>query len=77
MREIIEYMIQQIVDNPQEVKVQEIKGQKVTLFETHVAKGDRSKVIGKGGRVANALRILVGTTAGKLKKRAIVEISEE
>ena len=77
MREMVEYIVKQIVDSPEQVKVQEIKGEKVTLLEISVAKEDMGQVIGKGGRIANALRILVGAAAAKLKKRVIVEILEE
>ncbi len=77
MREMVEYIVKRIVDNPEEVKVQEIKGEKVTILEISVAKEDMGKVIGKGGRIASALRVLVGAAAAKLKKRAIVEILEE
>jgi len=77
MREMVEYIVKQIVDNPEEVKVQEIKGDKVILLEISVAKEDMGKVIGKGGRMATALRTLVGAAAAKLKKRATVEILEE
>ena len=77
MREMVEYIVKQIVDSPEQVKVQEMKGEKVTLLEISVAKEDMGKVIGKGGRIANALRILVGVAAAKLKKRVIVEILEE
>ncbi len=77
MREMVEYIVKQIVDNPEEVKVQEIKGDKVILLEISVAKEDMGKVIGKGGRMATALRTLVGAAAAKLKKRTTVEILEE
>jgi len=77
MREMVEYIVKQIVDNPEEVKVQEIKAEKVILLEISVAKEDMGKVIGKGGRVANAIRTLVGAAAAKLKKRVMVEILED
>ncbi len=77
MREMVEYIVKQIVDRPEEVKVQEIKAEKIILLEISVAKEDMGKVIGKGGRVANALRTLVGAAAAKLKKRVMVEILEE
>ncbi len=77
MREMVEYIVKQIVDSPEEVKVQEIKAEKIILLEISVAKEDMGKVIGKGGRVANALRTLVGAAAAKLKKRVMVEILEE
>jgi len=76
MREMVEYIVKQIVDSPEEVKVQEIKAEKVILLEISVAKEDMGKVIGKGGRVANAIRVLVGAAASKLKKRVMVEILE-
>jgi len=77
MREMVEYIVKQIVDSPEEVKVQEMKGEKVILLEISVDKEDMGKVIGKGGRIATALRTLVGAAAAKLKKRAVVEILEE
>ncbi len=77
MREMVEYIVKQIVDSPEEVKVQEIKAEKVILLEISVAKDDMGKVIGKGGRVANAIRVLVGAAAAKLKKRVMVEILED
>jgi len=77
MREMVEYIVKQIVDSPEEVKVQEIKAEKVILLEISVAKEDMGKVIGKGGRIATALRTVVGAAAAKLKKRVMVEILEE
>ena len=77
MREMVEHIVKQIVDNPEEVKVQEMKGEKVILLEISVAKKDMGKVIGKGGRIATALRTLVEAAAVKLKKRVMVEILEE
>ena len=77
MRELVEYIVKNIVDFPDEVKVQEIKAEKIILLEISVAKADMGKVIGKGGRVANALRTIVGAAAAKIKKRVMVEILEE
>jgi len=77
MREMVEYIVKQIVDNPEEVKVEEIKTEKIILLEVSVAKEDMGKVIGKGGRIATALRTLLGAAAAKLKKRAMLEILEE
>jgi len=77
MRELVEYIIKQIVDSPDEVEVQEIKAEKVILLEISVAKEDMGKVIGRGGRVANALRTIAGAAAAKMRKRVMVEILEE
>ena len=77
MREFVESIIKQIVDSPDEVQVQEVKAERVILLEIRVAKKDMGKVIGKGGRVANALRTIVGAAAAKQKKRVMVEILED
>ncbi|MCD6231846.1 KH domain-containing protein [Candidatus Aerophobetes bacterium] len=77
MREFVESIIKQIVDAPNEVEVQEVKAERVILLEIRVAKKDMGKVIGKGGRVANALRTIVGAAAAKQKKRVMVEILED
>ncbi len=77
MREMVEYMVKQIVDNPGEVKVQEIKAERIIFLEISVAKEDMGKVIGKGGRIAAALRTLVEAAAAKLKKKVMLEILEE
>jgi len=77
MRELVEYMVKHIVDAPEQVEVQEIKAEKVVLLEIRVAKEDMGKVIGRAGRVANALRTIVGAAAAKMKKRVMVEILEE
>lgn len=77
MRELVEYIVKHIVDAPDEVKVQEIKAEKVILLEISVAKEDMGKVIGRGGRVANALRTIIGAAAAKLRKRVMVEILED
>jgi len=77
MRELVERILKQIVDNPDEVKVQEIKSEGTTILEISTAKEDLGKVIGKKGRIANALRVIVGTAAGQRGKKAVVEILEK
>ena len=56
MCEMVEYIAKQIVDNPERLKVQEIKAERIILLEISVVKEDMGKVIGKGGRIATALR---------------------
>lgn len=59
MKELIEFVAQSLVDHPEEVRVDEIRhGDRLTL-ELRVAKDDMGRVIGKGGRVANAIRTLL------------------
>jgi len=77
MRELVERIVKEIVDNPDKARVREVKGEEVIVLEISTAKEDMGKIIGKGGRVANALRTIVGAAASKLKKRVRVEILEK
>ena len=76
MRELVERIVKHIVDNPDQVVVHEIQGEGSTLLEISTAKEDMGKVVGKGGRIANALRTIMGAVAAKQKKRVVVEILE-
>lgn len=76
MKEMIEYVAQALVDNPDEVDVREIVGRQVTVLELKVAKEDVGKVIGKGGQNAKALRTLLTAASGKQSKRFMLEILE-
>ncbi len=74
--EFIEFIVKAIVDKPDEVKVTEIKSEKVDIYELQVSKSDMGMVIGKRGHHAIALRTLIAATSGKRKKRAKLEIIE-
>ncbi len=76
MRALIEHIAQSLVDLPDDVKVTEIDGEKVSVLELKVAKEDLGKVIGKQGRTARAMRIILNAVATKLRKRAVLEILE-
>ena len=76
MKELVELIAKSLVDEPDQVQVAEIEGEKVTVIELRVAPGDLGKVIGKQGRTARAIRILLNATATKLRKRAVLEILE-
>lgn len=65
-----------LVDKPDEVGLQEVIGEKITVLELRVAKEDLGKVIGKQGKTARAMRTILNATATKLKKRAVLEIIE-
>ena len=77
MRELVERIVKQIVDNPDKVEVRQIDGGGAVVLEVSTAKEDLGKVIGKKGRIANALRVIVGAAAGQRGKRAEVEILEK
>jgi predicted RNA-binding protein YlqC (UPF0109 family) len=74
MKELVEYMAKAVVDDPSQVEVREIEGSTSTIFELSVASEDMGRVIGKGGRVANAMRTLLRVAAVKEGKRVTLEI---
>lgn len=76
MKDLILMIVKALVDKPDEVSLQELEGEKTTVFELRVAKDDLGKVIGKQGKTARAMRIILNATATKLKKRAVLEIVE-
>ena len=76
LREFVEFMAKSIVDNPEEVQVAEVAGEKTTVIELRVASEDLGKVIGKQGRTAKAIRSILSAAAAKMKKRAVLEILE-
>ncbi len=76
IKELIHYIAQAIVDNPDLVSVSEVEGQQTTVLELKVAKEDLGKVIGKQGRNAQAIRTILSGVSAKLKKRMVLEIVE-
>jgi uncharacterized protein len=75
MRELLEYLTRQLVDAPDEVEVEEFEEDDGTLvLELAVAEDDYGKVIGRGGRTANALRLVVKAAAVKDNRRVLVDI---
>ena len=62
MKELLTHIVKELVDTPEEVNITEISGEKSTIFEIRVAKGDLGKVIGKEGRMARSLRTIMGAT---------------
>lgn len=76
LKGLLEELAKALVDKPNEVNVTEVEGEQTTVFELKVAKDDLGKIIGKQGRTARALRTILGATATKLRKRAVLEIIE-
>ena len=76
MKELIEFMAKALVDNPVQVRVNEIEGEKTSVLELNVAKDDLGKVIGKQGRTARAMRTILSAASTKVRKRAVLEIIE-
>lgn len=76
MNRLIEFIARSLVDNPDAVQVNEIVGEKTTVYELRVGPGDLGKVIGKNGQTARSIRILANAASAKLGKRAVLEILE-
>jgi predicted RNA-binding protein YlqC (UPF0109 family) len=75
MKELLEYLTRQLVDEPDEVDVQQFDEDDGTVvLELAVAEDDYGKIIGKGGRTANALRTVIKAAAVKEGRRVLVDI---
>lgn len=76
LKELVEYIAKSLVDKPEEVQVTEVGGEQTVVYELRVAKEDLGKIIGKQGRTARAIRVILGAASTKLKKRSMLEILE-
>lgn len=76
MKNLIYYIAQALVDNPEQVTVSEVEGNQTSVLELKVAKEDLGKVIGKQGRTARAMRTILSAASAKIKKRTVLEIIE-
>ena len=74
MKDLILYVTQALVTQPDEVSVTESEDGGTTVYHLHVAPDDMGKVIGRQGRIANALRALLKASAARQNRRAILEI---
>ncbi len=74
MRELIELIIKGIVDNPDKVEINEIIGERSSIFEVRVDPNDIGKVIGRQGRNIKSIRTIVNAAAQKDDKRVVLEI---
>jgi predicted RNA-binding protein YlqC (UPF0109 family) len=76
MRELIEFVARSLVDEPAAVEVRERQTDGALVFELYVAGPDVGKVIGKHGRTAHALRLLLAASAQRQGTKAVLEIKE-
>jgi predicted RNA-binding protein YlqC (UPF0109 family) len=77
MRELVEFIVKALVDKPEQVEVKETAGETVTIIEVKTAPEDSGKVIGREGRIANAIRTITKASAAKKNVRVTVEILTE
>lgn len=75
-KELVEYIAKALVDHPDQVRVSEIQGEKTSVIELSVAKEDLGKVIGRQGRTARAMRVILGAVSANMGKRSVLEIIE-
>ena len=76
MKELIETMAKALVDNPDQVSVEVVEGDQMTVLELRVNSEDLGKIIGKQGRTVRSLRAIVSAAGRKMKKRITLEILE-
>jgi predicted RNA-binding protein YlqC (UPF0109 family) len=77
VKELVELIAKSLVDNPDKVQVSQLNGEQSSIIELSVAPDDVGKVIGKQGRNAQAIRLILGAAGMKQKKRFNLEIIEK
>ena len=77
MKEFVEYIVKNLVDNPDKVRINEIGGKQTMIIELSVEKSDIGKIIGKKGKTINAIRTLLMSVASRNGIRVNLEILEE
>ncbi|EPP34426.1 KH domain protein [Chlamydia ibidis] len=77
MKDFLTYIIQNLVDHPEEVRIKEVQGTHTIIYELAVAKTDIGKVIGKEGRTIKAIRTLLVSVASRNNVKVSLEILED
>ena len=77
MKELVEVIVKALVDDTENVKVTQLEGEQSSIIEVKVAQEDIGKIIGKQGRTAQAIRVILGAAGMKLKKRFNLEIIDK
>jgi predicted RNA-binding protein YlqC (UPF0109 family) len=76
VKELIEYIACSLVDDPTQVDIEQFRRGSMLEFRLHVAKEDMGRVIGKNGRVANAMRVLLNVAAAREGKQASLDVED-
>jgi predicted RNA-binding protein YlqC (UPF0109 family) len=74
MREFLEFIVKHLVDHPDQVALEQEDQENKVTFKLKVGQGEVGKVIGKNGRTAQAMRVLLAAVAAREGKRAVLEI---
>lgn len=75
-KDLIEYIATSLVDQPDQVKVHEVVGEKATILELSVAEEDLGKIIGRHGRTLKSIRNILFAAGIKANKRVVLELIE-
>ncbi|MBS0630031.1 MAG: KH domain-containing protein [Verrucomicrobia bacterium] len=76
MKEFFDYIVKNLVDQPDAVDIQIVEGEKGTLIEVRVAPEDVAKVVGRKGRIINSLRTLAITVGARFGQRVRLELRD-
>ncbi len=76
MKEIIQFVAQQLVNHPEAVQVEETRGTAASLIALRVAKEDLGRIIGKQGRTAKSIRTILNAVASRTNHKVVLEIIE-
>ncbi len=76
LKELVIFIAKSLVDSPEKVEVREVAGEQTSVLELKVSPDDLGKIIGKQGKTAKAIRIILSAAAAKIRKRAVLEILE-
>ena len=77
MKELVEFLAQQLVNDPKAVDVKETQGDTASVLELRVAKADLGRVIGKQGRTAKSIRTILNAVASRTNRKVVLEIVED
>jgi len=77
MKELVQFLAQQLVNNPEAVDVKETQSDSASILELRVAKEDVGRVIGKQGRTAKSIRTILNAVASRTNRKVVLEIIEE
>ncbi len=75
-KELVEFIAKSLVDEADKVQVNVVESEKSTILELSVAEGDIGKIIGKHGRIAKAIRTVLGAVSNKGNKRVLLDIMD-
>ena len=77
MKELVQFLAQQLVNNPEAVDVKETQSDSASILELRVAKEDLGRVIGKQGRTAKSIRTILNAVASRTNRKVVLEIIED